>query len=99
MRLLLALIAVITSSPALAAPGAAAAQLAAPARSAMIITDSGMWHCDGTACSGLAGPALRGAVAVCTAIADGAGRVAAFTAGDYAFSVADLARCNRHVAA
>jgi hypothetical protein len=97
MRLAFALMAVITSAPASAASGPATAQLAAPTRAAMIVTDAGTWHCDGTACSGTASPALREAVAVCTGLAAGAGRVAAFTAAGYRFSDADLARCNRHV--
>jgi len=97
MRLMLTLIAVITSSSALAAPGPSTARLAAPARTANAVTEAGVWRCDGTACTGMASPMLREAVAACTGVADAAGRVAAFTAVDYSFTEADLARCNRHV--
>lgn len=97
MRYFLALIAVITSSAAMAAPETATATLAAPARAAQVITDAGVWHCDGTTCAGMASRVLHEAVAACTSVADGAGRVAAFTAASYAFTAADLARCNRRV--
>ena len=97
MRLALAVIAAITSSSALAAPGPSTAQLAAPARAPQAITDGGTWHCDGSSCTGMASPMLREAVAVCTGVAVGAGRVVAFTAAGYSFTDADLARCNRHV--
>jgi hypothetical protein len=97
MRHILAVIAVITSSSALAAPGPASATLAAPARADKVITDAGMWHCDGTTCAGMAGRVLHEAVAACTSVADGAGRVAAFTAVGYTFGAGDLVRCNRHV--
>ncbi len=97
MRLLVAVIAVITSSSALAAPGPSTARLAAPARTPNPVTEAGVWHCDGTACTGMASPMLREAVAACTGVASTAGRVAAFTAAGYAFAEADLVRCNRHV--
>lgn len=97
MRLILALIAAITSTSALAAPGPSTAQLAAPVRAQTAITDFGVWHCDGTSCTGLSSPMLREAVAACTGVAAAAGRVAAFTAAGYSFTDADLARCNRHV--
>lgn len=97
MRLILAVIAVITSSSALAAPGASTAQLSAPARAPQAITDGGIWHCAGLSCTGMASPMLREAVAVCTGVAASAGRVAAFTAAGYSFTDGDLVRCNRHV--
>ena len=97
MRLLLAILAAITSSPALAAPGPGAAQLAAPTRVATVITDTGLWHCAGTTCTGAGSTVLHEAVAACTGVADGAGRVAAFASAGYTFADADLVRCNRHV--
>lgn len=97
MRLILALIAVITSYPTLAATAPSTAQLAAPARTATAVTEAGVWHCDGSVCTGMASPMLREAVAACTGVANSAGRVTAFTAAGYTFTDADLARCNRHV--
>lgn len=72
------------------------ATLAAPARTARLATDAGGWACDGVRCAGPAQGATGELVAVCTAVADNAGRVTAFTAGDKAFAEAELARCNRH---
>jgi hypothetical protein len=97
MRLMIALIAAITSSSVAAAPAASTAQLAAPTRTATAVTEAGIWHCDGTTCTGMASPMLREAVAACTGVANTAGRVVAFTAAGYPFTDADLARCNRHV--
>ena len=45
----------------------------------------------------MANAMLRETVTVCTGVADSAGRVAAFIAAGYAFTGADLVRCNRHV--
>ncbi len=96
MTRLLILIAAIAAGSASAAPGPATATLAAPGRPT-VLTDSGMWRCAGTACAGPGSTRLREAVGVCTSVADTAGRVVAFTAAGYAFSDADLVRCNRHV--
>jgi len=97
MRLTLALIAVIASSSALATPGPSTAQLVAPARAPAVVTEAGVRHCDGARCTDMANAMLRETVTVCTGVADSAGRVAAFIAAGYAFTGADLVRCNRHV--
>lgn len=93
----LAVIAAITvAGPVFAGTAPSTATLAAPARVASITAESGVWRCDGTTCGGLASTTLREAVAVCTGLADSAGRVVAFTAAGKDFTADDLARCNRH---
>jgi len=91
------LLAAITASPALAAPVAATATLAAPARSDRAVTPEGVWRCTADSCTGNALPITGEAVGVCSAVADHAGRVKAFTVGALTFAEAELARCNRHV--
>lgn len=98
MRLpLLATIAAIAATPALAEPAAGTATLAAPAGQARIVGEGGVWRCSGTTCSGPADTRPRLAVAACSALADVNGRVVAFIAGGTTFGEAELARCNRHV--
>jgi hypothetical protein len=98
-RTLLIAIALISSSAATAAPAPGAASLVAPAEIARIITEAGSWACSGTACAGPADSVTSVAVAVCTALADRAGRITAFSAGATAFGDAELKRCNRHIKA
>jgi hypothetical protein len=97
IRLSLIAIAVIFSSSANAAPTTGTATLAAPAEIARIVTETGSWRCSGTRCDGLADSMTNIGVAACTAVADRAGRVVAFTAGETAFGDAELKRCNRHI--
>ena len=93
----LGLIAAITiSAPVAASPVPGTAMLAAAARATRIVTENGVWRCDGATCTGTADTVTGQAVAVCTALADAGGRVAAFTAAQ-AFGEAELARCNRHL--
>ncbi len=95
-RILIA-IAAITASAAAAAPAPGSATLTTPAEINRIVTDAGSWRCSGTSCAGPADSVTSIAVAVCTAVADHAGRVTAFTVGGAAFADAELARCNRHI--
>ncbi|WP_185965040.1 CC_3452 family protein [Glacieibacterium frigidum] len=94
---LLALIAAIAASPALAETVAGTATLAAPAAQTKIVGEGGVWRCSGTTCTGPADTRARLAVAACSAVADANGRVVAFSAGGTEFAAAELARCNRHV--
>lgn len=94
-RILLTAIAFTT--PAFAAPVAGTASLAADASKDRIVTDAGVWTCTGATCSGRADTVTSLAVAACTAVADKAGRVSSFSAGNTAFGDAELARCNRHL--
>ena len=96
-RLLIVAIAAISAAAAQAAPVPGTATIAAPTEIARIVTESGSWRCAGTSCDGPADTVAGIAVAACTAVADRAGRVTAFTAGDMVFAEAALARCNRHV--
>ena len=90
------LLAIAASSPAFAAPADGSATLAAPARATRVVTDAGVWRCDGTGCTGPADTLTGPAVAACTGVADANGRVTAFTAAQ-TFGEAELKRCNRHV--
>jgi hypothetical protein len=93
---MLVTIVAITAIPAFADTVPGHAVLAGTAN-ATVVAPNGAWHCTANACSGPTDTRLASAVADCTAVADGAGRVAAFTAGSYAFADADLTRCNRHL--
>lgn len=95
-RVSLLAIAAIWSSAALAGPVAGTATLAAPAEAASVTGEGGVWRCTGTSCTGPANTVTSIAVAACTVVADKAGRVTAFTAGDTSFGEAELTRCNRH---
>ncbi|KAB7648525.1 CC_3452 family protein [Polymorphobacter fuscus] len=90
-------IAAISASAAAAAPVAGTATLAAPAAAERVTTARGLWQCTGTSCAGTADSVVNTAVGLCTTLADRAGRVSAFSAGDAAFGEAELARCNRHL--
>ncbi len=90
------IIAIALTFPAIAAPVSGTATLAAPATVARVTTESGRWSCAATSCSGNADSVTGPAVATCTALADRAGRVTAFTAGATSFGTGELARCNRH---
>ncbi len=85
------------SGPASAGPVPGTATLAAPADIGRIVTDAGVWQCSGNSCTGSAESVTGIAVAACTAVADTAGRVTAFTAGSTNFGEAELSRCNRHI--
>ncbi len=93
-----AIVAIALTSPAFAAPAPGTATLGAPTAKAMrVVAETGAWRCEGSRCSGPADTVTRVAVAACTAVADRAGRVTAFSVGSLAFGDADLARCNRNV--
>ncbi len=97
IRSLFVAITLIASAPVLADPIEGSATLAAPAKVSRVAGDTSAWRCDGTQCTGGVEPDKRSAMVTCTAVADTAGRVRAFTAGATSFAEADLARCNRHV--
>lgn len=88
--------ATLSATAVAATPVAGTATLAAPAALARIVTEDGNWSCAGAACAGTADNQTAAAVAICTAITDRAGRVAASSAGETAFAAAELLRCNRH---
>ena len=71
--------------------------LAAPALQAQITSDTGVWRCKDTTCTGVTDTHVAAAVATCTMLAAVNGPVASFTAGSTAFGEAELKRCNRHV--
>ena len=96
MRSIIVILAALAVASPAVAMDPASAQLAAPARVAAVVTDAGLWRCDGSTCTGTVRTAAR-AVAICTSIAGEAGRVASFTAAGTALGDEDLARCNRHV--
>ncbi len=73
------------------------ATLAAPAQTARVAGEAGVWRCDGTSCTGMADSRTALAVAACTMVANANGTVASFSAGAQAFGEAELKRCNRHV--
>jgi hypothetical protein len=85
------------ATPALAAPVDGTATLSAPARADRVVSDSGIWRCTGTSCSGTTLASTGMAVAACSAVAAVNGRVGAFTVAGSSFGEAELKRCNRHV--
>ncbi len=89
--------AIALTSPVFAAPVSGTATLAAAASKAKLVTDAGSWTCTGTSCTGTSDTVTSNAVAVCTGVADRAGRVTAFASGETVFADAELARCNRHL--
>ena len=96
---MMSVIALGCAATANAAPVAGTATLAGPASAAKIVGDGGVWRCEGTTCTGQADARTSLAVAACSAVADGAGRVVAFAVAETAFDEAALKRCNRHLRA
>ncbi len=90
---LAALLTFIASVPAAAAPSTA--DVTRASQSARVVTQGGIWSCQGTTCQGATSDRQRDQVRTCGEIASQFGPVTRFSAGSVTFGPAELDRCNR----
>jgi|GEM_PF-1572762 len=90
--LVVVLVTLVSSAPALAAP-AYTASLAAPAGVERVVSSDRLWSCSGATCLA-GGEATSPARHICSRIAKEVGALTAFAAQGRAFSVEEVAACN-----